>query len=85
MTPESVMRRWQGGQCDVFANVLLESLGPAIDADIPLAHTNFLCNIADHVLHLIEQHSMMNSVTKTRTIQECLVEHNNNLQVLYDL
>lgn len=42
-------------QCDAFGNVLLESLGPAINADITLTHTNFLCNIADHVLHLMEQ------------------------------
>lgn len=42
-------------QCEVFGNVLLESLGPAINADITLTHTNFLCNIANHVLYLMEQ------------------------------
>lgn len=42
-------------QSDAFGNVLLESLGPAINVDITLTYTNFLCNIADHALHLMEQ------------------------------
>lgn len=47
---------WEEGKLvEVFGNVLLESLGPAINADITLTHTNFLCNIANHVLYLMEQ------------------------------